>query len=59
MHHKRRRPKNRRAGCLLCYPHKGNGCNKLCNQPARFKRARVDEQEGRDQAALWQQSRQR
>ena len=25
MHHKRRRPKNRRAGCLFCKPHKGNG----------------------------------
>jgi hypothetical protein len=24
-HHKRRRPKNRRAGCLLCKPHKANG----------------------------------
>jgi hypothetical protein len=24
MHHKRRRPKNRRAGCLLCKPHKAN-----------------------------------
>ena len=23
--HKRRRPKNRRAGCLLCHPHKMNG----------------------------------
>ncbi|HZU81010.1 MAG TPA: hypothetical protein VE991_13915 [Acidimicrobiales bacterium] len=22
---KRRRPKNRRAGCLLCRPHKANG----------------------------------
>ncbi|MCZ7525604.1 MAG: hypothetical protein M5U14_03970 [Acidimicrobiia bacterium] len=22
---KRRRPKNRRAGCLLCKPHKANG----------------------------------
>lgn len=22
MHHKRRRPKHRRAGCLLCKPHK-------------------------------------
>ena len=22
---KRRRPKNRRAGCLLCHPHKQNG----------------------------------
>jgi hypothetical protein len=24
-HHKRKRPKNRRAGCLLCKPHKANG----------------------------------
>lgn len=24
-HHKRRRPKNRRAGCLFCKPHKANG----------------------------------
>jgi hypothetical protein len=24
-HHKRGRPKNRRAGCLLCKPHKANG----------------------------------
>ena len=24
-HHKRRRPKNRRAGCLLCKPYKANG----------------------------------
>jgi hypothetical protein len=23
-HHKRKRPKNRRAGCLLCKPHKRN-----------------------------------
>lgn len=26
--HKRRRPKNRRAGCLLCKPHKANGVKK-------------------------------
>ena len=25
MHHKRGRPKNRRAGCLMCKPHKMNG----------------------------------
>lgn len=25
MNHKRRRPKNRRAGCLCCKPHKMNG----------------------------------
>jgi hypothetical protein len=24
MHHKRKRPKNRRSGCLLCKPHKAN-----------------------------------
>jgi len=24
-HHKRRRPKSRRAGCLCCKPHKANG----------------------------------
>lgn len=24
MNHKRRRPKNRRAGCLMCKPHKAN-----------------------------------
>lgn len=27
MHHKRHRPKNRRAGCLLCKPNKANGVN--------------------------------
>lgn len=27
MNHKRRRPKSRRSGCLLCKPHKGNGCH--------------------------------
>jgi len=25
-HHKRGRPKNARGGCLLCKPHKANGC---------------------------------
>lgn len=25
MHHKRKRPKNARAGCLMCKPHKANG----------------------------------
>jgi len=24
-HHRRKRPKNARAGCLLCHPHKING----------------------------------
>jgi hypothetical protein len=27
-HHKRRRPKSRRAGCLLCKPWKMNGFNR-------------------------------
>jgi len=27
-HHKRRRPKNVRAGCLLCKPHKMSGWKK-------------------------------
>jgi hypothetical protein len=26
VNHKRGRPKSRRAGCLLCKPHKANGC---------------------------------
>lgn len=25
MHHKRGKPKNQRAGCLMCKPHKMNG----------------------------------
>lgn len=25
MHHKRKKPKSARAGCLLCKPHKANG----------------------------------
>ena len=29
MNHKRGRPKNRRAGCLMCKPNKQNGWNKL------------------------------
>ena len=28
MNHKRRRPKNSRAGCLMCKPHKGNGMHR-------------------------------
>lgn len=29
MHHKRGKPKNARAGCLLCKPNKMNGADKL------------------------------
>lgn len=32
MHHKRRRPKNRRAGCLYCKPHKANGAKGRAKQ---------------------------
>ena len=28
MNHKRKRPKNKRAGCLMCKPNKMNGSNK-------------------------------
>jgi len=32
LHHKRKRPKNRRAGCLLCKPHKMNGIEKYSSK---------------------------
>lgn len=46
MHHKRRRPKNRRAGCLFCKPHKANG-TKGTEGARRLpeRRARFDERE--------------
>ncbi len=28
MHHKKKKPKNSRAGCLMCKPNKMNGWNK-------------------------------
>ena len=34
--HKRRRPKNRRAGCLLCKPWKMNGFNKRRIEAEQF-----------------------
>lgn len=40
MHHKRGRPKNRRAGCLACKPHKANGGKN--KEPAQAKRALQD-----------------
>lgn len=49
MNHKRRRPKNRRAGCLLCKPWKANGVN---DPPPRERRKLQDRQElRRDEAA--------
>jgi hypothetical protein len=39
-HHKRQRPKNTRAGCLLCKPHKMSGWR----QRVRLKGLRVPRQ---------------
>jgi hypothetical protein len=35
MHHKRRRPRNLRAGCKMCKPWKINGVNKWSKDLAR------------------------
>jgi len=35
MNHKRGRCKNRRAGCLLCKPHKANGADRRTVQERR------------------------
>jgi len=55
-HHKRRRPKNRRSGCLLCKPHKANGIKKrkfvsASGVPTRCDLARTWKQEARGQIA--------
>jgi len=42
MNHKRKRPKNRRGGCLLCKPHKANGC-KHGNPTRQEAKARASE----------------
>lgn len=48
MHHKKRKPKNSRAGCLMCKPHKANGAKGcLHNQTRQEKRARLNEKEQR------------
>lgn len=39
MNHKRGRAKNARAGCLLCHPHKANGCK---TRPVSELRKTVD-----------------
>lgn len=51
MHHKRKRPKSRRAGCLLCKPHKANESkDKAESQTRQERRSRVAEKEQRDEA---------
>lgn len=48
--HKRKRPKNQRAGCLFCKPWKGNGCKRI--EPRRqVRRAAVSEREQRQVVA--------
>jgi len=42
-HHKRRRPKHRRAGCLLCYPYKTNGAPHAQRDPASARRRMQDD----------------
>ena len=50
MHHKRRRPKSTRAGCLLCKPHKHQGMKKaLKNQTLQERKVRISEKEQRSQ----------
>lgn len=46
MNHKRGRPKNRRAGCLMCKPWKGNGMRaKAWNLTLYERRARIGDRE--------------
>lgn len=47
MHHKRRRPKNRRAGCLMCKPWKINGVSRNGSNYKPSERCKV--QEGPDE----------
>lgn len=43
-HHKRHRPKNARSGCLLCKPHKSNGCKHQEKLPVQKQLLNFDEQ---------------
>lgn len=48
MHHKRGRPKSRRAGCLMCKPHKNQRAKDTEGaQPMQERRARASEREQR------------
>ena len=46
MHHKRKRPKSRRAGCLMCKPHKVSG-SKLSYQLKPSENRPIQPEEGR------------
>jgi hypothetical protein len=45
MHHKRRRPKHRRAGCLWCKPHKDERERKLLRLKGRRAPLLLDAQD--------------
>lgn len=45
MHHKRGRPKNQRAGCLLCKPHKRNGVSEAESMTPSTRREAQDDVE--------------
>jgi hypothetical protein len=49
MNHKRGRPKNRRAGCKLCKPWKGNGMRKLSYLTCQEQQARVVERDQKEE----------
>jgi hypothetical protein len=49
MNHKRKRPKSSRAGCLLCKPHKKNGCHE--ERASVAQRLQVSREERRDRHA--------
>jgi hypothetical protein len=55
VHHKRRRPKNRRAGCLLCHAHKMNGAGSDLGWAItpHERRAMIDEREQRAEAVRY------
>ena len=42
-HHKRRRAKNQRAGCLLCKPHKANGADRRTRPELEAERTQVEQ----------------
>jgi len=47
-HHKRKKRKNARAGCLFCHFNKANGCKGMhWAQTRQEQRARIDEREQR------------
>jgi len=54
MHHKRGRRKTARAGCLLCRPHKANGCQGGKYHRRRLEyRALISEREQMERADDW------